>query len=915
MDASDDNDRSTRGLSGDRAPAQQLSDDEVLARLRAVARVGRFTILRQIGAGGMGTVSLAYDEKLDRKVAIKMIRARYAESQGLRRRFLREGQALARLSHPNIVTIYEVGEHLGLPFLAMELVDGCDLETWLKATERSPAEILRFFCQAGRGLAAAHRAGIIHRDFKPANVLVGGDGQVRVVDFGLARAAGENDVLSAQRSAWVPDENPRLTAVGAVLGTPAYMAPEQLAGAKVDSRCDQYSFGVALYEALCGERPVAGRTFTARSRQAGGGARPELRLPKRVRKILQRALDADPEARYPSMEVLIAELSVDPWRWWKRSAIAITSVGLVAAASLALAPPAPCSGGPEQLGEVWSEPIADELRASLGEEGERLLARLGDYASTWIETDRAVCMSHQSGQISGATLDVRMRCLDGARMRLGVLVEMLRGGVEELEPALKAVHQLPPLTRCRGVSAPSHGPPPLAPEFAEEALLMRQQLARINLWGSSGDAANMLGEASEIVDRAIEIDAPALVAEALLARGRLRTALADYRGAAKDLEDALWRSEALDEPEQTANIMGSLVHVLDDRLGQKGVEARWRAHADALIERVGHGSLTEAKLAWAFGSVAFNRGDSEVAIREFERAVEIAEAITGPDSLTTTSYVGNLGIALTQKKDYEGALFATRRALAGMEAATGPDDLSVIAVLWNIAGIHLIQGDNDEAVAVLRDAFTRIERSHGSDHPQAARIRESLGLALRREGDDAGAKEQLVLAEAIMREHLGPHREHLRCLRLLLKTEISLGEIEAARAHGVELIDMARALYDEDDPQVLEAYGTAAEVEFAAGPKASARSLMEEALALPLARSERESPETVPYLRYHMIWSIEREGQPRVAAELAAELMPVLEAVGVDIFAEELAELARIRRRSGPASRRRRRGATRRQPR
>ncbi len=862
----------------------------------------------------MGTVCLAYDEKLDRKVAIKMIRARYAESQGLRLRFLREGQALARLSHPNIVAIYEVGEHLGLPFLAMELVDGCDLGTWLGATERSQAEILRLFCQAGRGLAAAHAAGIIHRDFKPANVLLGGDGRVRVVDFGLARAAGEDDVQSAERPAWVPDDHQGLTAVGAVLGTPAYMAPEQLAGASVDSRCDQYSFGVALYEALCGERPVAGRTFTGRNRQVGGAAPPESRLSKRVRRILQRALDPDPKARYPSMEALIAELSVDRWRWWKRLAVAIPAVAVVGAAVLVLTPPAPCTDGQEQLRGAWTEEIAGELRTSLGEENKRLPTRLGDYASSWIETERAVCMSHHQGEISGATFDVRMRCLDVARVRLGALVEMLRDGVDDFAPALLAANKLPPLTRCLGISGPSHGPPPLSPALAEEVEVMRRQLTRISLRGSVGDASKVLPEAVQIVERALEIDAPALAAEALLVRGRLKNALADYQGAAVDLEDALWRSEVLDEPEQTAMCMGTLVHVLDDRLGQSGVETRWRAHADALIERVGHGSLTEAKLAWAFGTVAINRGDPDAAIRDFERAVEIAEALTGPDSLTTASYVGNLGVALARKQDYDGALSATRRALAGMEESAGPDALTVIAVLWNIAGIHLIRGENDEAVVVLRDAFVRIERSHGGDHPQAARIRESLGLALRRAGDYAGAKEQLVRAAAIMREHLGPHREHLRCLRLLLETEISLGEYESARAHGVELIAMARAIYDEDHPQVLEAYGTAAEVEFAAGPKASARVLIEEALALPLARSERESPETVPYLRYHMVWSIEREGQPRLAAKLAAELVPVLEAVGVDIFEEELAELAKILKRSRSASRRGRR-STRRRPR
>ncbi|MCA9662777.1 MAG: serine/threonine protein kinase, partial [Myxococcales bacterium] len=279
-----------------------LSDDEVLARLRAIPRVGRFTIVRPLGEGGMGTVSVAYDEELDRKVALKMIRGRYADSAELRERFLREARALARLSHPNVVTIYEVGEDLGAPFLAMELVEGVDLRTWLRSGERSRAAITRVMIEAGRGLAAAHAAGIVHRDFKPQNVLVADDGRPRVVDFGLARelapsGAADDGAEGAGR---------RLTVNGAILGTPPYMPREQLFGLEVDARCDVYAFGVTLYEALVGRRPFSGRTLAERRKEVAYPPAIDTRgLSTRLVRVLTRALAEAPDERYPSMDALL----------------------------------------------------------------------------------------------------------------------------------------------------------------------------------------------------------------------------------------------------------------------------------------------------------------------------------------------------------------------------------------------------------------------------------------------------------------------------------------------------------------------------------------------------------------------------------------------------------------------------------
>src|SRR5579862_4327593 len=228
-------------------------------RAIAVARgatIGRYVILERLGQGGMGVVYRAYDPELDRRIALKLVRADSRHHLALRQRLVREAQAMARVSHANVLTVYDAGTVGDEVFIAMELVDGVTLGRWLRAERRAWRDVIDRFVGAGRGLAAAHAAGLVHRDFKPDNVLVAASGAVRVTDFGLARAARESDPDAAPSPSASPS---RLTQTGAVLGTPAYMAPEQVRGEAVDARADQFSFCVALYEALWGETPFSGK--------------------------------------------------------------------------------------------------------------------------------------------------------------------------------------------------------------------------------------------------------------------------------------------------------------------------------------------------------------------------------------------------------------------------------------------------------------------------------------------------------------------------------------------------------------------------------------------------------------------------------------------------------------------------------
>jgi len=307
-------------------------------------RIGRYVVSGELGLGGMGVVLDARDPDLNRRVAIKMLRATTKRSGPTARdRLLREAQALARVSHPNVVAVYDVGTaESGEVYIAMEFVEGETLTAWLAKWERTWRESLDIFLQAGRGLAAAHAVGLLHRDFKPDNVLVGSDARVRVTDFGLARSLITTTTEDARKTPAPALAALRvtLTATGTVLGTPRYMPPEQVRGRDTDARSDQFSFCVAMYEALYGRHPLPGDTAIDMVEQ---GARaepaPDNAVPSSIGKALARGLEADPQRRWPSMQALLHELTPPPVRTRERWLVyglgAMLVVGAAGAAVMA----------------------------------------------------------------------------------------------------------------------------------------------------------------------------------------------------------------------------------------------------------------------------------------------------------------------------------------------------------------------------------------------------------------------------------------------------------------------------------------------------------------------------------------------------------------------------------------------------
>jgi serine/threonine protein kinase len=344
-------------------------------------RVGRYLVLSPLGAGGMGVVFAAWDPQLGRKIALKLLRSGLARSsKDARARLRREAQAIAQLSHPNVVSVYDVGTtDDGDLYIAMEFVEGDTLTTWLKKYPRTWREIVDVFLQAARGLFSAHSVGLLHRDFKPDNVLVGGDGRVRVTDFGLARSVLAPDDVARPKPEMTA-LNIALTATGTVLGTPRYMPPEQLTEADLDARSDQFSFCVALYEALYGKHPLRDGTSVLMLEHGDKALPPPegIKIPAAIGRAVLRGLERDRAKRFPSMGSLIDALVQpprrSPVRYARFAAVAALLIGGTTAAVIVKPPSRPPvtsgSGDVQALSEQLREKERQlrELRAKLERE-------------------------------------------------------------------------------------------------------------------------------------------------------------------------------------------------------------------------------------------------------------------------------------------------------------------------------------------------------------------------------------------------------------------------------------------------------------------------------------------------------------------------------------------------------------------
>lgn len=603
-------------------PSQDKGEVDGVKRGSAL---GRYIVLNKLGGGGMGIVYAAYDPELDRKVALKLLHAEATEepkAQQARTRLLREAQAMARLSHANAITVHDVGTLGKEVFIAMEFIDGRTLAKWLKEKDRGTREILEVFVQAGRGLAAAHAAGLVHRDFKPDNVLIGNDGRVKVLDFGLARPAEDllGDAPTVPRHLDEKDlSTPRLldtplTKSGAFLGTPSYMAPEQFLGKTTDARTDQFSFCVALYEALYGERPFEGNSIEVLAQQVTSGKvknlQPSRRLPGHVRPMLRRGLRPKPDERFPSMEPLLQALSKDP-RVFRRRALAAGTAVLAVAIFAAIYRQAAyrhsqlCKGAEEQLSGIWNKDRGRAVEAAFLGTGASFAAdafretkkSLDKYAQTWVHAQTDACEATRlRGEQSEELLDLRMACLSQRREEFRVLVDLFatadRKLVQNSAQAAQALTSLDGCSNAEALKSPVRPPSDLATRAKVEELEKAVASGVSLLHAGKLDG---LPAATAIVDQAKAIHYRPIEGKGLYLVGSLYLAKGDYKRAEQSVREAILASEAGRIDDTRAQALTTMVWLAKSQDNYQQAH-QWADLAFAVIERLGDSGKRLAKL-------------------------------------------------------------------------------------------------------------------------------------------------------------------------------------------------------------------------------------------------------------------------------------------------------------------------------
>jgi eukaryotic-like serine/threonine-protein kinase len=689
---------------------------------------------------------------------------------------------MARLSHPNVVSVYELGTIGERVFIAMEYVSGRTLTEWLREKERAAREVLEVFIRAGKGLAAAHAAGLVHRDFKPDNVLIGADGQVKVLDFGLARAAEprENEPTLPP---WLEARGPspprtlqaRLTRTGALLGTPAYMAPEQLLGKPTDARTDQFSFCVALYEALYRERPFEGDSAETLALKIAKGQVKEPpksgHVARWIRQILLRALKANPDERYPSMEPLLEQLSKDP-RAFRRRALAIASA-ILALAAIATSSwlvtyrnSQLCKGGEQKLLGVWDRERKRAVEASFLATGASFATdafayvdrTVDKYAQTWIRVHTDACKATRlRGEQSEELLDLRMQCLSQRWSELKALVDLFAVADRKLvERSAQAAEALSPLDNCNNAEALKAPIKPAAdPATRAKVEEMRKSLAKATALFGAGKYSEGLPLATEFVDRAKAIHYRPMEAEALHLLGRFQYSTGDYRSAEQSVSAAILAGEAGRHDPILAQAWTTLVliGIKQDKYQQSH---EWADHAFAAIERVGSSERFLASLFDALGTLFERQGQYEQALVNYRRGLELSEKVFGVEHTDTASLLGNIGIVLGHLGHRDEALDHTRRALAIREKVLGPTHPD-IAYLMNDLGIWLQQqGKYEEARQLFERALAIKKDALGASHPDVASGLNSLGVIYGRLGQYDEALTHFKQSFAIIEKALGP---------------------------------------------------------------------------------------------------------------------------------------------------------------
>ncbi len=753
--------------------------------------VGRYVVLKPVGQGGMGVVYAAYDPDLDRKVALKILRPSRSESDAKSRaRLVREAQAMARVSHPNVCSVFDVGIYSDQVFVAMEFVEGSTLQDWLKEP-RPWREVLRVLLKTGRGLLAAHEAGLIHRDFKPANVLLDSNGRPRVTDFGVARFASPEAGASSPGSL-VSD--PRLasffsmTHAGMLVGTPLYMSPEQYLGRGLDARSDQFSFCVVLYQALFGRMPFEPASMAAVAQGLllrGGNATPQMsdviaapprdsKIPAWLRQAVMRGLAMKPEDRFPGMKELLEALSQEPRRARNRRALwagGLLLVAMTAGAGLLWRQSQVCGGADDLMAEVWNPKVRRTLEASFTGTGRPFAAQvartvtqtLDTYAQTWISQGTDACMATRvHGVQTEEILSRRVVCLERRRKDLRALSQLLSNADAMLvERAVDAVSALPALRECEDVETLMNlRDLPADPARRAEIERLQTRLSEVKALLDAGRYKPAQEQVQQLEQPALATGYRPLAAEVRFHLGWLHYLLGEHDQAARVLDQAFNDAESSRADRLKVAILNKLLFV--------------------------HGNHEQWELADLWGRVALS---------SLNRA--------GDDTLLAADVLGNLGNVEMARQRFPEARDYLERA----RALLPPDSPKRLKLTFLLGVMVLNLDENSRAEELLGEALRQTEALLGNAHPDTARRRTAFAEALRRVGKTALALEQAQAALEVRKAVLGPkHLEVIMTTELVGGCLLELKRYEEALATYQTALALAREDAGDDDPGLQFSY-------------------------------------------------------------------------------------------------------------
>jgi len=754
---------------------------------------GRFLITRVLGAGGMGTVYVARDATLGREVAIKVHHAA-SGSQRLRR----EAVAMARLAHPNVVTVFEVDDFAGRPFVVMEYIAGTTLRAYLAAAPRSVREILAMLIAAGEGLAAAHDAGLVHRDIKPENVLIGSDGRARVGDFGLARELDSSDDPAPAATGSVEDLRTPVTQTGAVLGTPAYMSPEQFAGAVVDARADQFAFCVTAWEALWNERPFAGTSYAQLSAAIGLGERRSPpaapKVPARVRAALERGLSVDPAERFLGMRELLDAIRPARRRRWRWGAA-------LAGAAIAAGVAALLLGGP---GAPSCELAGSEIAALRGDLPELLQRRgaakiavkaealLRGHRDSFRSDARKACLAGRDREWSPDIAARSQRCFAIAARTAALSL----AGLDPAHPmaVLRQLRHLQPVDRCRNQTHLASRPPLPSDPAQQAALIEASATLAVGFDAIESHDARELRRTLAALEASPARTDPTIAAGITTLRGWVAYDAGKLAEAQKAFIDAYYAGRAIDDEQTSSVALGLLIGrgpelgltpaAVSDWLRTAVSDAdRIRARSPWLAGKIylsaaRHADLAnDAKSALLYigraretldphdpaqidifeveGAVLIWSGHVDDGIRAYDTAIARRSEYAGDDDPELAQLLSNYASSLLEAHRLNEAMAAAERASQIIAKVPDPDDERIDSIRVTLAAVLISADQDSEASGLLETARAHSVRQLGEASPIIATIDSNLSMIYNSRGEHDRAIAALKSALAIDEKLVG----------------------------------------------------------------------------------------------------------------------------------------------------------------